>query len=312
MITAVIADACGEIPRCARNDGVNFLLRLPSRIFVRFILSFLCAIMLSAMVASAQDSNGPLTPPPEETHHVHQVTNTDAMEAPPTLQPAEIIKAFSAKEDQFLRASGQYGYKKSVKITEFGPDGHPSGEFQLELEGVIDSEGRQYEKLLKQPPATLHALDITPANLKSIGRLPPYALVTSQLAKYNLRYIGTEKVDEVDCYIFEVKPKLLERANRQFQGVVWVDRQFLEVVKTYGKWVTDLGDEKAEGLPFTNYETYRENVDGKYWFPNYMRSDEYLHFKDSGDIPVRLVIKWADFKPLPVPAATAPPAASKP
>jgi hypothetical protein len=90
----------------------------------------------------------------------------------------------------------------------------------------------------------------------------------------------------------------LERAQALFQGVVWVDKQYLEVVKTYGKWVTDLGDEHAPELPFTNFETYRENVEGKYWFPNYARSDAYLHSKDSGDIPVRLVIKWTDFKPL--------------
>jgi hypothetical protein len=86
------------------------------------------------------------------------------------------------------------------------------------------------------------------------------------------------------------------------------------VVKTYGKWVTDLGDEHAPELPFTNFETYRENVEGKYWFPNYARSDEYLRSKDSGDIPVRLVIKWTDFKPLLASAAPAPAAvdAAKP
>jgi hypothetical protein len=37
-------------------------------------------------------------------------------------------------------------------------------------------------------------------------------------------------------------------------------------------------------------------VDGKYWFPNYQRSDDTVHLKN-GDFPVRLVIKWSDFKP---------------
>jgi hypothetical protein len=94
-----------------------------------------------------------------------------------------------------------------------------------------------------------------------------------------------------------------------------VDKQYLEVVKTYGKWVTDLGDQHGEDLPFVNFETYRENVDGQYWFPNYARSDDTLHFKESGDVPVRLVIKWSDFKPLPasaVPAQVTPDAAAKP
>jgi hypothetical protein len=75
-----------------------------------------------------------------------------------------------------------------------------------------------------------------------------------------------------------------------------VDTQYLEVVKTYGKWVTEQGDAKGIAqLPFSLFETYRENVDGKYWFPNYLRSDETLHLKDE-DIPVRLVVKWSEFK----------------
>jgi len=61
-------------------------------------------------------------------------------------------------------------------------------------------------------------------------------------------------------------------------------------------------------LPFTTFETYRENVDGKYWFPNYMRSDDTLHLKDT-EVPLRLVIKWTEFKPLPAAGAAAPQAA---
>jgi hypothetical protein len=172
--------------------------------------------------------------------------------------------------------------------------------------------------MLDQTPSTLRAITLTPDNVKMIGHLPAYPLIPQQLGKYELRYVGTEKVDEIDCYIVEAKPKFLERAQALFQGIVWVDKQYLEVVKTYGKWVTDLGDEKAPELPFVNFETYRENVEGKYWFPNYARSDEYLHFKDGGDMPVRVVIKWSDFKPLAaagapaVAAPTAVPASGQP
>lgn len=261
-------------------------------------------VAIGASTAIAQDANGPLTPPPE--HDVHRITTTQPAEAPPSLAPAEIIKEFAAKEEKFLRARVQYGYKKSIKLTEFGRDGQPSGEYQLTVQMVLDSQGRPYEKVLSQQQSTLQALTLTPDNVKMIGHLPAYPLIPSQLGKYELRYVGTEKVDEIDCYIIDAKPKLLERAQALFQGVVWVDKQYLEVVKTYGKWVTDLGDQHAPELPFTNFETYRENVEGKYWFPNYARSDEYLHFKDSGDIPVRLVIKWTDFRPL-VPGEGPPP-----
>src|SRR3977135_4141561 len=104
---------------------------------------------------------------------------------------------------------------------------------------------------------------------------------------------------------------MIERIKAYFEGVVWVDAKYLEVVKTYGKWVTDQGDTRGIAqLPFSLFETYRGNVDGKYWFPNYLRSDDTLHTKE-GDIPVRLVIKWTDFKPAG-PAESAPNAAPSP
>jgi hypothetical protein len=276
-------------------------------------IAVLAAIMFcSAAGVHAQDSTGPLTPPPE--HDVHRVTTTEPTEAPPSLPPAQIIKGFAEKEEKFLRSRVQYGYKKSIKLTEFGRDGQPSGEYQLTTQMVLDSEGRPYEKIVEQSSSTLRALTLTPENVKMIGHLPAYPLIPSQLGKYELNYAGTEKVDEIDCYIINAKPKLLERAQALFQGVVWVDKQYLEVVKTYGKWVTDLGDERAPELPFANFETYRENVDGKYWFPNYARSDEYLHLKDSGDVPVRVVIRWTEFKPLAAGKQAAPvaPTAAKP
>ena len=114
-----------------------------------------------------------------------------------------------------------------------------------------------------------------------------------------MKYKGKEQVDEIECYIFEVKPKVVERTKAYFDGIVWVDTKYLEVVKTYGRWMTDQGAMKAMAdLPFTIFETYRENVDGKYWFPNYSRSDETMNLKGL-EIPVRVVIKWTEFKPLP-------------
>jgi hypothetical protein len=85
-------------------------------------------------------------------------------------------------------------------------------------------------------------------------------------------------------------------------GLVWVDTKYVEVVKTYGRWVNELGEVRSATLPFTLFETYRENVDGKYWFPNYARSDDVLHLKDVS-VPVRLVIKWTEFKVLPAAGA---------
>ena len=256
------------------------------------------ALGVGASLRAQDQPNGPLAQPPGEAHKVHRVATTDAPATSPGLPPAEIVKAFAEKEDRYARARGGYGYKKTIKLTEYGKDGKPSGEYQVVTAATVDSDGRVYEKTVEKPQNSLQYLEIVPGGgLASLAKMPEYPLVTSQLAKYDLRYVGDEKVDEIDCYIFEAKPKLLERARALFQGVVWVDKQYLEVVKTYGMWVNDLGPVHPQEFPFVNFETYRENVDGKYWFPNYSRSDDFVRLKQE-TIPVRLVIKWTDIKPL--------------
>src|ERR1700681_939437 len=240
-------------------------------------------------------SQGPMEAPAE--HHVSRIGTEPEPPAPPSLPAEEIIRRFSQKEDEYLKSRSNYGFRKSVRIQEFGPDGGAIGEFLRVTEYQKLADGRVAMRAIEKPQSTLQGVYLAPEDLDALDRIPAYPLSSGQLAKYDLKFIGRELVDEVDCYIFQVKPRMVERAKAYFEGVVWVDAQYLEVVKTYGKWVTEQGDTRGIAqLPFSLFETYRENVDGKYWFPNYLRSDDTLHTKE-GDIPVRLVVKWTDFNP---------------
>jgi hypothetical protein len=272
-------------------------------------------VTLSCRTARAQDAQGPLTPAPTEEHKVVRLGTEPESPAPPSLPPDEIIRRFSQKEDEFLAARPNYGYRKTIRIDEFGPDGNLSGQFLLVTETMRAPNGQVINKVVQKPQSTLHYFNLETEDVKELDRIPAFPLTSSQLVKYDLKYIGEERVDEVDCYIFKVKPKLLDRTHAYLDGLVWVDTKYVEVVKTYGKWVNELGEVRSATLPFTLFETYRENVDGKYWFPNYERSDDTLHLKDV-NVPVRLVIKWTEFKPLPAapatPPATAPPAPAAP
>jgi hypothetical protein len=262
---------------------------------------------------------GPMEAPAE--HHVSRIGTEPEPPAPPSLPVEEIIRRFSQKEDEYQKSRPNYGFRKSVRIQEFGPDGSAIGEFLRVTQYQKLADGRVAMKAIEKPQSTLQGVYLAPEDLDALDRIPAYPLTSGQLAKYDLKFIGRELVDEVDCYIFQVKPKTVERAKAYFEGVVWVDAQYLEVVKTYGRWLTEQGDTRGIAqLPFALFETYRENVDGKYWFPNYLRSDDTLHTKE-GDIPMRLVIKWTEFKPAgavesaPTPApnptsGTAAPAAS--
>src|ERR1700719_1372452 len=265
----------------------------------RFLVSLLTMVGLFGAGVTAlraqEGPQGPMEAPAE--HHVSRIGTAPEPPAPPSLPVEEIVRRFSQKEDEYLKSRPNYGFRKSVRIQEFGPDGGVIGEFLRVAQFQKLADGRVAIKTIEKPQSTLQGVYLAPEDLDALDRIPAYPLTSGQLAKYDLKFIGRELVDEVDCYIFQVKPKGVERVKAYFEGVVWVDAQYLEVVKTYGKWVTEQGDTRGIAqLPFSLFETYRENVDGKYWFPNYLRSDDTLHTKE-GDIPVRLVIKWTDFKP---------------
>jgi hypothetical protein len=267
--------------------------------------------MLPGASAYAQGSSqGPMDAPAD--HHVSRIGNEPEPPAPPSLPTAEIIRRFSQKEDEYLKSRPNYGFRKTIRIQEFAPDGSLAGEFLRVTDYSKLTDGRIAVKPIEHPQSTLQGIYLAPEDLEALDRIPVFPLTTSQLPKYDLKYLGREQVDEIDCYIFQAKPKAVERSHAYFDGIVWVDSQYLEVVKTYGKWVTDQGDTHGvTQLPFSLFETYRENVDGKYWFPNYQRSDDTLKIKDT-EIPIRLIVKWSDFKPAQPPPAAPVPATPNP
>ncbi len=242
--------------------------------------------------AAAQDAQGPITPPPK--HEVKRIP-VNATPEPPPIPVEEIIRRFAQKEDEFQRARAAYSYRKTIRVQEFGEDNKPAGEFQLTTEPAVASDGSRYERVVAQPPSTLRRVPLAPEDLEIVARVPLFALTTNQLSKYDLAYEGKQQLDELSTYIFRVTPKQRERTRAYFEGLIWVDDRDLIVVKTYGRWVTETGDVTSPQLPFKLFETYRENIDGKYWFPTYTRSDDALRSK-TGEVPIRLTIRWTDYK----------------
>jgi hypothetical protein len=263
----------------------------------RTFLVALAGSFLAISGAGAQERPaGPQAPPPE--HKIDRVVGTPQPEAAPDLPPAQIISAFTKKEDLYQAERPLYSYRRTIRIQEFGPDGKPAGEYNATYQAVRSSSGQLYEKALAAPETSLQYVQFEPDDAHSVGNVPAFPLTTDQLGKYNVKFLSSEKVDEIDCYIFEVHPKTLDRKHPLFDGILWVDQKYLEVVKTYGKWVTDLGPMRSGNLPFNMYETYRENVEGKYWFPNYSRSED-MYKLQGHEVPVRVTIKWSDFKLYP-------------
>jgi hypothetical protein len=206
----------------------------------------------------------------------------------------EIIKKFAAKETEFAQARNNYTYRQSVKLQELDPNGNPTGgQWELVEDIIFSPEGKRMEKVVYAPVLTLRNILLTPEDEQDLRHVQPFVMTTAEIPEYDIRYLGKEKVDEIGCYAFAVKPKKLVQGKRYFEGQIWVDDRDLQIVKTYGKGVGVI--KKSSDNQFPKFETYREQIDGKYWFPTYTRADDTLHFKDSNQ-RIRMVVKYQDYK----------------
>jgi hypothetical protein len=270
-----------------------------------------CALVLFVAAAPRSlraQAAGPMQPP-ESTKLPAPLPPSKP--EPPSLPPDEIIRRFAAKEDEMVRAIRGYTFQRDVRVQEIGPGNKPAGQLEVVSQLRISPDGKFIEKPVSRQPSTLHVLDLQRGDSDLLAPAPMFPLTTAMLPKYEITYGGKEQLDELNTYYFTVKPRALERARAYFSGVVWVDAQDFVVVKTLGKWVTETGDVTAPDLPFTLFETYRQQVGQNLWFPAYSRSDENVD-SANGSVPIRIIIKWTDFTPTESAPATDSPAAKPP
>jgi hypothetical protein len=212
---------------------------------------------------------------------------------PSEAEIGQIIDKFAAKEAEFARARENYTYHQKYRFDELGPNGRSAGKLEMEADIIFNAQGKRTERVTYAPMNTLKMIQFTPEDEQDIRNVQPFVLTTKELPNYNIRYLGKENVDEIACYTFAVKPKKMIEGVRYFEGQIWVDDRDLQIVKTYGRGVGT--GKKIASQRFPKFETYREQIDGKYWFPTYTVSNDTLNF-DSGPIPIKMVIQYKDYK----------------
>jgi hypothetical protein len=257
--------------------------------FALLVAACVLTLLLSALAASAK---------------IHSVNSGEpsAQRQGPQLPPEEIIRQFTKKESELLEIWKEYSYVQESKIQTLGPADTITGEFYQVSEFVFTDAGQRIERIIKAPPSTLYEVSLTPEDRNAFINLQPFALTTQELPNYFVSYVGKEKVDELNTYVFDVIPRVmsnqreLDRLRKQkiegkfFQGKIWVDDQDLQIVKTAGKIVPEFEQR------FVKFETYRENIDERFWFPTYTYGSERLFFPKGGSAHIRMIIKYKNYR----------------
>jgi len=248
-------------------------------------LSFALLLLLFSLPAHAQKGEGAIDP------------------AQPTgIMPQEIIEKFAAKETEFKLARDNYTYHQTIKV-ETPDDG---GVWAQEWDVLFDDQGHRLpEKVTFAPQSTLQLISMSREDYEDIRNVLPFVLTTAEIPLYDVTYVGRQQEDELTTYVFDVHPKQILQGKRYFDGRIWVDDHDFQIVKTKGRTVPQFqangsksGGKKVkagqENL-FPAFTTYREQIDGQYWFPTYTRADDTLHFI-TGDVRIRETIKYEKYK----------------
>jgi len=243
----------------------------------RFAMPLIAVLTIFASFALCQE--GPLVSDP-----------------PKGITSQDIIQKFAAKEREFREARDQYTFRQDVRVQTLDGD-TVTGEYREVFDVTYDNQGKHLENVVFAPQNSLTEIMMSPEDLQDIRHLLPFVLTSDEIPEYDILYVGQQQQDELHCYVFDIAPKKIENKKRYFQGRIWVDDRDLQVVKTSGKTVPDIHKKNNENL-FPKFTTWREQVDGQYWFPAYTMADDTLHFRKGSyqDVHIREILKYTDYK----------------
>jgi hypothetical protein len=218
---------------------------------------------------------------------------------PQGMTPQEIIQKFAAREEVFRQARNNYVYTQDITVQEL--DGTTvTGEFRLVQDITYDDKGVRQENVTYAPQNSLRQLILSREDYEDFRSKMAFIMTTADVPQYNLLYVGQQRQDEIDTYVFDIAPKTIVKGERYFQGRIWVDNRDFQIVKSCGKTVPEAiaNTKKKKNIQENlspKFVTYREQIDGQYWFPTYIRADDTLHFRNN-DVHMREIIKLTNYK----------------
>ncbi|SRR6266496_1260196 len=209
----------------------------------------------------------------------------------------EILKRMAEKETTFKKARQGYTYRQTIKVQTLDGD-TPDGEYQQVFDSTFDDKGARIKNVVFAPQTTITRIYMGPSDMYELEDGYQFTLGVDEIGQYSLLYVGQQQEDELHCYVFDVAPKEIVGKNRYFQGRIWLDDRDFQIVKSKGKFVPEKHvNKKGKGNEDLHpiFTTWREQIDGQYWFPTYTSTDDTLHFAQN-DVRIRTVVKYTNYQ----------------
>lgn len=208
--------------------------------------------------------------------------------------PANLAKLVAHRESETEAERNEYTYRQTVTIDELDDRGGTRGQYREVRDIIFSPKHERSEELVGKPQKNLKYLIMTDEDFADIRDIQPLVLTEDRLWNYETKFRGEETMDDVDCWVLQVRPRQILEAQRFFEGMIWVDKKEYNIVRMQGQAVPQIRSMKSENL-FPRFTTIRKPVDGKHWFPIYTYADDTLQFR-TGPQRERLRIAYSNYK----------------
>jgi hypothetical protein len=200
---------------------------------------------------------------------------------------ADILAQAVENGRQLLAALRSYTYYAELSVETVSQANVVTGTYYRFSQIYYDRDGNRQEKLFEEKSNLPREAHIGTNAANNLLRVYQFFVTPDTINQYEFNYVGRERVDELNTYVFDVRPKVKlpdpeKSRERYLKGRVWIDDQDLQVVKVAGE---SLPEQSAHRTP--RFETYYQNYD-KYWFPAYTRADDEIRV---GNRLTRVIVK---------------------
>jgi hypothetical protein len=208
--------------------------------------------------------------------------------------PPDLVRKAAHMESETQRARDHFTYRQSVTVQEMSERGVMAGEYREVRDVIFSPTQERTEEMVGRPILSLKNLKLTEEDFADIRNIQPFVLVEELLPIYETKFRGEENIDDVDCYVLQVRPRQILQGQRLFDGMLWVKKDDFAIVRSQGQAVPQVRSMKQENL-FPRFTTVRRPIDGKHWFPVYTHADDMLPFR-TGAQRIRLMIRYSEYK----------------